>query len=202
MGIQPHAVSSPDFVARVSFPVTCSVLGIIALGLATSIYAYATASLKDTLVFFSVGAAAVGQVTASFYTAKMLGAALTSRRDDLEYRRKQTSMQFGTRWNDASMHLARDVFREVIDHAGTHDELVSLIQSKQTHVIHVLNFLEEIATTSKNGLGDPNLPRTQFSGVVAAAWTKTFPWVQIHRQRRSLPTLWEDLESLYVDWKQ
>jgi hypothetical protein len=199
--LQPSAIPSADLVTRISFPVTFSVLGILGLTVITAAYGYSTQSLKDTLVFFSVGAAAVGQITASFYTARMLGATLAIRRDDLDQQRKRSALQFGSRWNDADMYLVRDVLREVIDHAGSHEDLIQIIEGKRTHVIHVLNFLEEIAITKRSGLSDPDLLRTQFAGVVTAAWATTFPWVQAHRRKRALPSLWEDLESLYAEWR-
>jgi hypothetical protein len=157
------------------------VLGGIGLTILTAVYAYETQSIKDTLLFFSVGAAAVGQITASFYTAKMLGATLAIRRDDLDQQRKRSAMQFGARWNDPGMYDARDIFRKIIDHKGSQEELIQTIDANQTHVIQVLNFLEEIATTKKYGLGDPALLRTQFSGAVNAAWGKT----QANRVKKS-----------------
>jgi hypothetical protein len=201
MGVVPQSIKGPDLLARVSFPLTFSAVGAIGLVAITAMFAYTTQSIKETLIFFLAGATCLGQVTASFYTARMLGATLAIRREDIQREQKRSAMHFGTRWNDPGMYPVRDVLREIMDHGGSQDQLIDIIEGKRTHVVHVINFLEEIATAKAHGMSDDGLLRTQFSGVVAQTWSKVFPWVQVHRRRRNASDLWEDLEGLYNDWK-
>src|SRR5262249_55318035 len=142
-----------------------------------------------------------GQITASFYTARMLAATLAIRQEDQGDARKRSAMQFGMRWNDPAMYHVRDILREVLDHQGGHDQLITIIEAKRTNVVHVLNFLEEIATAIGHEMSDAGLLHAQFGGVVTRTWTKTYPWIQSHRTRRNSPKLWEHMEALYNDWK-
>ena len=196
-------VKGPDLLTSVHlrFPVTFSVVATIGLVLVTAAYAFDTHSAKSTLIFFLAGAAAVGQITASFYTARMLAATLAIRDADMKGQANPSVMQLGSRWNDPAMYHARDALREILDHDGSHDELTKLIDTKRTNVIHILNFLEEIATAVKNEMADAALVKTQFSGVVVLTWSKVIPWIQSHRKKRGQPDIWEDLESVYDSWK-
>src|SRR5688572_29043841 len=107
---------------EIRFPLTFSAICIVVLLLLTLWHWLDTKSVKDTLVFFVVGAAAVGSITAAFYTARVLGHTLT--RDVRDTAREQAAdardraaqafalkreaVRFGERWNDPAMHPARD----------------------------------------------------------------------------------------------
>ena len=99
------------------------------------------------------------------------------------------------------MHHARDTLREVVDHQGSHDDLMRIIDAKRTSVIHVLNFLEEIGIACHRDMINQAAAKAQFEGVVLVTWRKTLPWVETHRRMRGRPDLWEDLERLYDTWK-
>lgn len=193
----------PDVLANVqiAFPLTFSLFATIMLVGITAAYAWDTKSLKDTLIFFLAGAAAVGQITAAFYTARMLAATLSIRSEDIGYASRVKAFSFGERWNDPAMYHARDTLREVLDHDGSHDQLVDVIEKKRTNVIHVMNFLEEIGTAVRCRVADDEIAKMQFSFVVTSTWSKCLPWIHDHRRRRGQNALWEDLEALYDAWK-
>jgi len=211
-------VGDADTIGRVNirFPLTFSlVCGVLLMGL-TYWYWHESQSIKETLIFFGAGLAAVSQVAAAFYTARILNATL--RKDDRDVQResqaearaqaqesllmKQQALRFGERWNDASMYHARDTLRAVLKaHAVSADELQKEIDGRETNVIHVMNFLEEIATSCRHGVVDNSIMRDQFDYVVFSTWEALFPWVQKHRKARG-GGLWEDTEKLYSAWKQ
>ena len=208
-------ISGPDHLTtvRLRFPVTFSVVTSAGLLALTAGYFWQAQSIKETLVFFLAGAAAVGQITASFYTARMLAATLAIRDDDLSRQSKVTdaaaskeaklnALEFGRRWNDPHMYQVRDMLREILDHTGSHDELIAVIREKKTSVISILNFLEEIATASVTGHSDDELLHRQFSSVILNTWRKTSHWIQVHRSERGDTEIWEDLERVYGQWNQ
>lgn len=198
------AIQSADTLARIklNFPLTFSFVGAIGLFGLTAWFAYDTRSVKDTLIFFLAGGAAVGQLTASIYTARMLAATLAIRSDDINLRARAYAMQFGARFNDPAFFRVRDAIREVLNHQGSHETVMQLCDEHQTDIINMFNFLEELATAFEKKMVDPVLTRRQFSGVVTGTWAKAWPWIQCHRIRRGQPDLWEDLERLYDGWKR
>lgn len=202
------------FDIRFSFVITFSAIASLTLIAITYWYWRETQSVKDTLVFFSVGAAAVGQITASFYTARVLAA--TMRRDDRDAKRadaaearfeaqriaqmKRDSLRFGERWNDASMFRARDALRKVHRHHATSEEdLKKFVDEQETDVMHVINFLEEIATACRLETVDPEIMRQQFDDIVVTTWRRLYPWIE--KQRSGNVFIWEDLERLFDAWK-
>lgn len=202
------------FDIRFSFVITFSALASLALLGITFWYWHETQSIKDTLVFFSVGAAAVGQITASFYTARVLAATL--RRDDRDAKRsddaaarheaeriiaiKRESLRFGERWNHPSMFHARDALRKVHRHHSTSDEeLKKFVETEETNVMHIVNFIEEIGTACRHGVVDSDIMKEQFDDIVVTTWRKLFPWIE--KQRGPNEEIWEDFERLYDKWK-
>jgi hypothetical protein len=214
-----------DTIARIQihFPITFSALASLALVGLTFWYWYETRDIPQTLIFLLAGGTAVGTITASFYTARVLAATL--RKDERDEAReanlaaretarekreaehdnillKQAAFRFGERWNDASMYHARDTIRAVCYVKRTEDELNEYLEKNTTNVIHVVNFLEEIATSCKHGVADQVILRTQFDFVIANTWETLYPWIKRHRAARSADDIWEDLEDLYHTWKR
>lgn len=212
-------VAGADTLRRIeikfTFIITFSAIATLALLGITWWYWSETKSIKDTLVFFSIGAAAVGQITASFYTARVLSATL--RKDDRDahraeqeearytawvaLERKRASLKFGERWNDPGMFPARDALRLVHKHQGSSDddELRKFIDSKETEVMHVINFIEEIGTACRHEVVDAEIMREQFDDIVVSTWRKLYPWIE--KKRIPNKDIWEDFERLFYKWK-
>jgi len=207
-----------DTIGRVNirFPVTFSLVCAVLLAGLTYWYWRESQSSKETLIFFGAGLAAVSQVAAAFYTARILAATLKKDERDAQREQraearaqaqesllmKQQALRFGERWNDPSMFHARDTLRALIRaHAVSADELQKEIDGRETNVIHVMNFLEEMATSCRYGVVDTNMMRDQFDYVVISTWEVLFPWIQKHRKTRD-GDVWEDVEKLYAAWKR
>ena len=100
------------------------------------------------------------------------------------------------------MYHARDTLRSIAKaHAKSADELQKVIDGNETNVIHVLNFLEEIATSCRHNVVDKVIIKDQFDFVVINTWETLFPWINQHRKIRA-PDIWEDVEKLYASWKR
>jgi hypothetical protein len=214
-----------DTVANVNikFPITFSILNVIAVLIVTFIYWLVSKSPTETLVFFAAVSAAAGQITVSFYTARLLSSTiahdraaserekrieererrLDEREENAEkFRAKQAAMAFGSRWNDPAMFHVRDTAREVVRNSGTEEELQTYVESRATNVIHVLNFLEEIRTAHRHQLADREVLKEQFDGIVVSTWMKLHGWINKHRTSTGNRDTWEDLENLYDAWKR
>jgi hypothetical protein len=207
-----------DTVGRIniSFPITFSLICGIVLVILTFWFWHESQSIKETLIFFGAGVAAASQVAASFYTARILSASLgKDRRDEARERRaetriqfqeslllKQQALRFGERWNDPSMYHARDTLRAARDaHAKSAEELKKVIDGNETNVIHIMNFLEEIATSCRHEVVDKEIMRGQFDFIVINTWETLFPWIAERRKKHS-PNVWEDVERLHGLWKR
>jgi hypothetical protein len=208
---------------QIQFPITFSAIASVALLGVTYWYWRVDSDVKNTLIFFLAGAAAVAQITASFYTARILSATLAKDQRDTEREKgdvareaacekrelelqelslKQAAFRYGERWNDASMYHARDTLREIALRHKSQAELIDYIKKNLTNVIHVLNFLEEIATACRHEVVKKELMKDQFDFVVVNTWEILFPWIKEHRADRGSKSIWEDLEKLYYGWKQ
>jgi Domain of unknown function (DUF4760) len=208
---------------NVAFPIQFSVVSAIVVVILTGAYWYFSSSPKETLIFFGACVAAAGQVTASFYTARMLSETIkqnefSANREAESLRRAEKlelaaeardrhamrlfTLGFGTRYNDPTMYHIRDTVRELVLHHGTDEELLELIEKKNTNVIHILNFLEEIATCHKLGLCEEDLLRDQFDAILLSIWNSLLPWIVQHRKQRRTEGIWEDVERLSKLWRK
>ena len=80
--------------------------------------------------------------------------------------------------------------------------MLAMVEKKNTNVIHILNFLEEIATCHRLGICEDETLKDQFDAVVVATWRRLQPCINRHRSQRNSDDLWEDLETLYDSWKK
>src|SRR5262245_38836893 len=116
-----------DKIGELRVPIYFSAIAAIALALLTVWFWYGAQPTREALVFFLAGAAAVGQVAASFYTARTLAATLRKDERDahreeaaqerqnasdarqemrLSYELRLAAMRYGERWNDPQMFPA------------------------------------------------------------------------------------------------
>jgi len=217
-------MSSPDkfLQVNISFPLKFSFLAsVILIGLTLWFYNEAQ-SVKETIVFFAVGAAAVGQITTSFFTARLLGATMQSAERDLtrealalareekaekrvaahdEFILRREALRFGERWNDPAMSNARDILRGISDCKGKDPNgLLEFIEKNETAVSHIMNFVEEIATNCRHEVVDVDIMKRQFDFVVVDTWRSLVSWIHATRDRHG-DDIWEDSEWLYNLWK-
>jgi hypothetical protein len=217
-------MSSPDHFAQVniSFPVKFSALMGGVLAALTLWFYFEAQSAKETFVFFAVGAAAVGQITTSFFTARLLGSTMQSAERDLKREKlaleredkaakreaahdafilRREALRFGERWNNPAMSHARDILRGISDCKGKNpNELLVFIEQNETAVSHILNFVEEIATNCRHEVVDVEIMKRQFDFVVVDTWRSLVSWIHATRDRHG-DDIWEDSEWLYNLWK-
>lgn len=203
----------PDTVkqVKISFAIKFStVAGLIHIGLTTWFY-LETQSVKEALIFFAIGAAAVGQLTATFYTARLLGSAMKSAEHvesaavrqaaHDEFILKREALRFGERWNDPGMKEARATLKDLVEHSkGSPNQLADFLKDNDMAAGHVMNFIEEMATCCRYGLVDVPIMKRQFDYVVILTWQTLVLWIQ-DTQRKSNNGIWEDTEWLYNQWK-
>jgi hypothetical protein len=219
------AAPNVDRIASINirFPLGLSVVcGVLVVILTIAFYFSSGGAVKDTLIFFAACVAAAGQVTASFYTAKMLSSTISqnalarenvqveaaSRKLDLEARKEgqrydmlKYTVRFGERWNDPNMYKCRDHFREISDFRGSGDELIAMVEARRTDVIHFINFLEEIASAKKHGLIINEIAKEQFDHIAITSWDKLFLWIRNYRIEKGEKKIWEEYEKLVIAWK-
>jgi hypothetical protein len=208
---------------RVSFPLRLSLISAAVAVLLTLYFWWLSSSPKETLIFFAACAAAAGQITASFYTARMLSETI-KQNDQAGFREAESlrraekleaaaeardkhsmrlfTLNFGTRYNDPTMYHIRDTVRELVVHGGTDGELLALVEKKSTNVIHILNFLEEIGTCYRLGLCEEELIRDQFDAILVSIWSCLLPWIVQYRKLRKNDGIWQDVERLHKLWRK
>jgi Domain of unknown function (DUF4760) len=203
-----------------SFPLRVSLISACIAIVLTICFWFLSSSPKETLIFFAASCAAAGQVTASFYTARMLSETIkqneqTAQREDnhcVEQRslRQRRTLAINTLRGslrlalepDITIRRCRDTARELVVHCRTDDDLLTLVDKKSTNVIHILNFLEEIGTCHRLGLCEEDLIQDQFDAILVSIWSCLLPWIVQHRKQRKNDGIWQDVERLAKLWRK
>jgi hypothetical protein len=197
-------------------PLIACAVGAVVLATLTVWYSRAGASTNETLFFVLIGLTALGGVTLSIFTAQILVATLQKEdresaaedrrlaaqaaHDELE--RKRAAFGYLERWNNPNMYHARDVLRDILREDRTEQQLKQFVsQGRETNVIHILNFMEEISTGCVSGVADEGVCRRTFDAIMIEAWTTLKPWVDDYRRHGHEDT-WEDLEAVVRRWRR
>lgn len=198
---------APDHLFEVRFPITfASAAGAVALGLTGAYYAV-TYSLPQSAIFLGAAATAAGTVTTAYFTARTLQTMMRQERerrrreDDLDaFGKRERSLRYGERWNNPSMYYVRDVCRGILERASEVD-ISDATHGRETNVIHLLNFFEEVGYAIDHELADETLLRHQFSGLIPTVWRTLEPWVRSRRARLNDDRMWEKAERLAQRWR-
>lgn len=192
-----------------TLPVKWSILGAAIVVILTGLFYWNTGSFDKTVIFGAAATAAAATVLAAGYTGKTLGLYLQQDKraqqihdDKVALRKKHVALRYAERWNDPAMYHVRDVFRDLAAKRNLpQDQLIQAIRTKETNVIHVMNFFEEAAFARKHELADDQVLRNQFEGIVATLWTTMEPWVHEYRKERHRPKIYEMVEELSKVWR-
>ena len=165
---------------RVSLAISVLTVAFIAL------YYYATKDWKDTAVFAGASVAAAGGIMAAFYAARALAFQMQQQADATEaakerasHDKKVAALQYASRWNDPQMLEARRICREMIemDGKGVIDIETALQNGgDELRVVHMLNFLEEIAISVRHDVADADILRDIYGDAICAVWRCMGPW--------------------------
>lgn len=197
-----------DNILEIRFPVTFTVIIVsITSALVVAYHLYASTSLENSAIFLGAAVTACGVIITAYYASRTLRAMIQQdfkrrqREDHLDQRgRKERSLRYGERWNDPSMYHVRDVFRALIDDAANGD-IMEMIKGKETNVIHLLNFFEELEFSIEHGLAEQELLKQQFSGLMPIVWRTLSPWIAARRRIFNDDGLWEKVEILNNRWR-
>ena len=174
-------MADADRLGEIRFPVTASVVASLIVVALSAVYWWTTSRVPETVLFFAAAATGAGTVLGAFYTAR--GLALTAAALTRDESRHKTALafQFTSKWNDPAMFHVRDAVRELFNGDHASQEFTHLLKSKETNVIHFLNFLEEVSIAIEKGGADPNILKEAFAGITVLAWSKLQDWVVSQR---------------------
>ena len=205
---EPNQSTGHDFILKLPIKVSGTVIA-IALSLDIT-YGLLSGSAPQTLAFATATAAAAGAILAAFYTGKALrlqidatNASIQSAAKIRELERKRLAHQIAARWNDPSMRTARRTCREIVDASSKgHDGINDLIKSgsRTDHVIHLLNFLEEVAIAEDSNIADQAMLKDFYAELVHQVWKTLEQWIKYYRASRGTPAIWDALEALHKKW--
>lgn len=197
-----------DTMITVVFPVRAGwVVGLMIIAL-TVAYWFATKSFRETVLFLAASAAAGGAILGAFFS----GRAVAVTTEAMERTREATlklsqetkrvrALDVGRRWNDPNMFHVRDACRVLFDmEASKKAEILALAREKTTNLIHMLNFLEEMAIQISADIADETILKEQFGGIVALSWARLEEWICEHRKLRGRPKQWMCLQTLAQKW--
>lgn len=185
-----------------------AVTTIVVLAL-TGLYYFLVGDYEKTFLFFSAACAAGGTIVTAFYSARTLRLYISNESRIREREcaidvqgMKERAMRYGERWNDPQMYHVREVCRSLLEARGKpQPELDALIESKKTNVIHIFNFLEEVAFGLQQEVIDEEIVRLQFEGIIIGLWQTLDHWISKHRADRGRPKIWNGVEDIYKKWK-
>ncbi len=188
----------------IRFPIKISVItAALALALIFLHY-YFTNELEETLVFCGAALAAGGAVLAAFYTGRILAFYIRQEQNTERHlgeasllKKQVNALRFGERWNEPAMGVARKTCREIAGLKGKSlDEINELIKTgdKLDQILHLLNFLEEIAVAVEYKVVDDKIIHELFSEGMKIVWKTLELWIGIYRKERDSPKAWQHLE--------
>jgi Domain of unknown function (DUF4760) len=101
------------------------------------------------------------------------------------------------------MEQARKVCREILEMSGTGvKDIEGAMASgdRELRIIHMLNFLEEMAVAVEYMVADGAILRDVYGGAMVSVWRCLGQWALHYRVKRSQPNAWKNVESLYKAW--
>lgn len=187
----------------------------------TVIFHFVPISYRATIVFLGAGLAAAGAIAGAFYTGRILKfymereertikeeerRAEQAHQDVLrreENARKEIAFKYGERWNNPAMYYSRKACREIISKRknpqAIKDELLN-DPDVRTNVNNVLNFLDELALSVREGRADNEIAKRQFGGLVQ----HFFSALRLYREHWVVDfgreDVWAELNWLYNQW--
>ncbi|MDP6517307.1 MAG: DUF4760 domain-containing protein [Alphaproteobacteria bacterium] len=193
----------------IRFQISSVAIAFVLVLVVTGGFYLASRDLTETAVFFAAGLAGAGTILAALFTGRTL--ALFMLQDDRmrkreldldELGKKDRAMSFGRRWNDPNMYHVRNVCREIFSKSKEDGgEIKEYIEKHKTNVIHIMNFLEEIAYSVDHDLVDEELLKDQFDGIIFSCCDILGPWIAQHRKDRGFATIWIAVENLRNKWR-
>ena len=186
---------------NVNFKVSGTVIGLtIVLDV---VYGLLSQSGPQTLLFVTATAAAAGAILAAYYTGRALCSQIESADQMRELQSKRLAHQIAARWNDPSMLKARKTCREIVDvKSQGHEAIIERVKSNELtdDIIHLLNFLEEVAIAEASNIADEAMLRDFYEELVHQVWKTLEPWITFYRASRGTPKLWDAFENLHKKW--
>ena len=186
-------------------------IGLVVLVAAlTALYHFVPTPYQGTIVFFGAALAAAGAIAGGFYTGHILALYLrheetvreeARRREERE--QKEIAFRYGERWNDPAMYYSRKVCRDIIakrkEPEGINEELLANDDAR-TNANHILNFLDELALSVREGRADAEIAKRQFGGLV----NHVSQALSVYMEQRVIDAdrkeIWAELKWLNDQW--
>lgn len=197
---------------EIRFPVKVSLIVAVVTAALSGLFFLYSGSNTEALIFFVATTAAAGAVLAAIYTARTLNLQLATAQSALleTVERKRTdakkyAITLASRWNDPAMLETRSICRRAINlQDKSLLELRPIIESDETldRVIHLLNFLEEVAISADEDVADDRLLDEFFAEIFFQVWTSLEVWIIHYRKLRNAKNMWGAFEKRTAKWKQ
>jgi hypothetical protein len=166
----------------------------------TAAYLIVPLAYQGAVIFFGAGVATAAAIATAFYTARTLQIAHVKH----EREPQEVSARFAERWNDASMFHVRKACHEIIemrnDERDKVKEKIEADGTARSNIVHILNFLEELAVAVRTERADYTYSKRMFAGIVINVYHVAQHWIDEERKRRGRPQLWVELRWLYEQW--
>ncbi|MFZ0819447.1 MAG: DUF4760 domain-containing protein [Candidatus Acidiferrales bacterium] len=205
MSGQNESSTSPGEIAKLEFPVTVSVLLLIAvLGLTAGFIWLPTWRLQ--IEFFGIAAGVAAGILSAYYVGQ--GLKITIEQRDKAAIDERISRAFGlaSRWNEPNFAKLREDWRALLKEIDgqTEAEICRILDGdlhKTTVTVDVLNFFEEVAYATRTGVADIDTLRNIHHSIVVHYFTTISPWIDKRRRDKKQQTAFEHLEWLANQWK-
>lgn len=183
-----------------SVSIGVGVVAFVVVALLTAAYVAVPIQHQGAVIFFGAGIASAAAIATAFYTAKTLQIA------HIKYEREpeEVAARFAERWNDASMFHVRKACQDVMEMRNQDRavvaEKVAGDQQLKNNMVHILNFLEELAVAVRTERADTAYSQRMFAGIVINVYHVLQHWIDDERTRRQRPQLWVEFRWLYDQW--
>ncbi len=196
---------SPGEIFKLEFPVTVSVLLLIAIVGLTACFVWLPA-WRPQVEFFGISAGVAAGILSAFYVGRGLQITIEQRDRALNDDKISRAFAFAHRWNDPTFAELREDWRALLKEIDGNGEaeicrILDGDHHKQTVAADVLNFFEEVSYAARTGVADMETLRQIQHSVVVHYFSTISPWIEKRRRDKKQQTAFEHLEWLANQWK-
>ena len=192
-------------IGEVRFPIKASFLLALLVTLAGVIF-WKFPQFRDILIFVGSALVMAATVLSAYYIGKGLDVTIEQRNASAKAERVARAFRFMERWNDPLRGQARAQWREIIEELRGQnvDKVGELLTDgkKKAVVVDMLNFLEEMALASNEGLVDDTTLMGLFHTLMNEYHGILEEWIKRHRAVKNRPKACVEFDVMLRRWNE
>jgi len=196
--------ASPGEIFKLQFPVTVSLLLLIAILLLTAGFIWVP-NWRSQIEFFGISAGVGAGILSAYYVGRGLQITIEQRDKALSDEKISRAFSIAARWNEPNLARTREQWRRLLDEIEGKDaaevcDILNRDPHKKAVAADVLNFFEEVGYAARSGVIDMGTLKNVHRSLVIHYFSTILPWIEKIRRDKHQPTAYEHFEWLSDQW--